>query len=355
MILNRISEVRKLLCQNNLDALMVTNQSDIFYLSGFNTSDCVLIFTPSENILITDSRYTLIAQSVAQGYEIIECNSNQVGFIRSWLTEHGCKRVGIQDEQLTLRRYMDFSQGLSIEFCPIGQRLTFMRAVKDDNELANICAAQKIADEAFTHMLGYIKPGQTETEIALELEFTMRRMGAAKLSFDSIVASGPNSAKPHAVPEERKICCGDLLTLDFGCVVNGYCSDMTRTIGIGSLNREQLEIYEIVLEAHNRSKHALAPGVSSKSIDELARGYIASKGYGKYFGHGLGHGVGIDIHELPVLSFRSDTVLEPGNVVTIEPGIYVPELGGVRIENMCAISKEGYIDLAKSDNKLIII
>lgn len=349
------TQIRKLLTDNNLDAVLITNRSDIFYLSGFDTSDCVLLFTLNESILVTDSRYTLIAQTVTSGFDIKECNTGLIPFVKELMAARNCKRVGLQDEQLTLSQYLQYSEGCPIEYCPIGKRMTLIRAVKQEHELSSILAAQKITDQAFLHMLDYIRPGQTETQIALELEFTMRRMGAEKLSFDSIVASGPNSAKPHAVPENREIQNGDLLTLDFGCVVNGYCSDMTRTVGIGNISDECRHIYDTVLTAHNMGKEALAPGKSVREVDGVARGYIEQCGYGKYFGHGLGHGVGIDIHELPVLSYRSDALLAPGNVVTVEPGIYIPGLGGVRIENMCFITDDGYIDITKSDNKLIIL
>lgn len=345
----------EILNQHALDALLVTNPSDVYYLSGFHSSNCVLIFTKNQNLLLTDSRYTLIAQTVTSGYEVLECNTGLIPAVKQVLADNNCKNVGIQDQHVTLEEYLAYSADAQFTFLPIGNRLTLRRAVKVESELTHILAAQAITDQAFSHMLDFIQPGQTEKEIALELEYTMKKLGAEKLSFDSIVASGPNSAMPHAVPGQRRLEKGDMLTMDFGCVVNSYCSDMTRTVAIGQPMQQLLEVYNVVLHAHEAAKQALRPGAKANDVDAVARGYIASKGYGAYFGHGLGHGVGIDIHELPVLSYRADTVLQPGNVVTIEPGIYIPGLGGVRIENMCFITDSGYLDITKSDKNLIIL
>lgn len=354
-MVERFGRAQEILKNKELDALLVTNESDIFYLSGFRTSDFILVFTNDESILVTDSRYTLIARDSTSGFDILECNNGLIPFVKNLLAQKGCKRVGIQDCQLTLNDYNAFTDDCDINYVMLGDVFKTVRAVKDAAELDKIVKAQEITDSAFEYMLSYIKRGQTELEISLELEFYMRKKGAQRLSFDSIVASGPNSAKPHAVPENRVLREGDMLTLDFGCVVDGYCSDMTRTIAIGEPGRQMRDIYDIVLQAHNLAKKELRPGRSTKEIDAIARDHIATCGYGKYFGHGLGHGVGIDIHELPVLSYRSDVILQKGNVVTIEPGIYLPDVGGVRIENMCYITDDGYCDITKSDNKLIII
>lgn len=353
-MLNRLKTLKENMLAMGLDGLVVTDRADIFYLSGLESSNCLILIS-EKNILLTDSRYILAARCAQECFELREINSSLEKEAGAIIRELGFKRVGVQDMSLSLAAYMELSQGAQGEFLPVGEMLKRQRALKSKNELEAIKRAQAVTDFSFNKLLDYLRPGISEKDIACELEYIMRRNGADGLAFETIAAAGENGAKPHAQPGGCIIKSGAFLTLDFGAKKEGYCSDMTRTVALGEPGKELRKLYQIVLDAHNRAKERLKPGADTKDIDYSARGYIEAQGYGKYFGHGLGHGVGIEIHELPVLSYRRQSVLEPGNVVTIEPGIYVPGLGGVRIENMCFITESGYEDITRSDNNLIIL
>ena len=353
-MLNRLKTLKENMLVMGLDGLVVTDRADIFYLSGLESSNCLILIS-EKDILLTDSRYILAARCAQECFELREINSSLEKEAGAIIRELGLKRVGVQDMSLSLAAYMELSQGVQGEFLPVGEMLKKQRALKSKNELEAIKRAQAVTDFSFNKLLDYLRQGISEKDIACELEYIMRRNGADGLAFETIAAAGENGAKPHAQPGGCIIKSGAFLTLDFGAKKEGYCSDMTRTVALGEPGKELRKLYQIVLDAHNRAKERLKPGADTKDIDYSARGYIEAQGYGKYFGHGLGHGVGIEIHELPVLSYRRQSVLEPGNVVTIEPGIYVPGLGGVRIENMCFITESGYEDITRSDNNLIIL
>ena len=233
--------------------------------------------------------------------------------------------------------------------------INFFRRKKSEEEKNCILKAQAIAEKAFDHILGFISTEKTEKDIALELDFFMLRNGAEATSFDTIAVSGANSSMPHGVPSDKKICNGDFITLDYGAVINGYHSDMTRTVAVGSVSTKMAEVYETVLNAQLASLASLRDGISGIDADKAARDIIANAGYGEFFGHGTGHGVGIEIHEEPRLSPKSDKILCKGDVVTVEPGIYLPGEFGVRIEDMAFITENGYENLTKSPKNLIII
>ena len=354
-MLDRLNKLKENMAALELDGLVVTDRADVFYLSGLLSSNCLLLISQADDILLTDSRYILAAQRAREQFEIREVNfalEREAGTI---IKNMRLKRVGVQDLSLSLAAYMELSRDAQGQFLPVGEMLREQRAVKDKNELDAIKRAQHITDSAFNKLLEYIKPGLSEADIASELEYLMRKSGADGFAFETIAAAGINGAKPHAQPGEYKLKRGDMLTLDFGAKKDGYCSDMTRTVAVGEPPNELRKIYNIVLDAHKRAKEFLRPGAGGREIDAIARDYIRQQGYGEYFGHGLGHGVGIEIHELPVLSYKRDGMLLPGNVVTIEPGIYIPNIGGVRIENMCFITESGYEDITRSDNNLIIL
>ena len=236
---------------------------------------------------------------------------------------------------------------------PLGEELSLLRAVKDEGEIEKLARAEQIGDEAFSYILTQIKPGITELEIAAKLEYYMKSHGAQEKGFDTIAASGLHSAMPHAVPSEKVLEKGDFLTLDFGCKYQGYCSDMTRTVVIGKANEKQKEIYKIVLEAQEAALAGLRAGMTGAEGDALARKVIEEAGCGDYFGHGLGHSVGLEIHEKPALSPKDQTILRPGIIETVEPGIYIPGLGGVRIEDMTVITENGIKNLTSSPKELI--
>lgn len=230
-----------------------------------------------------------------------------------------------------------------------------IRIYKDADEIANIIAAQNASDAAFADLVKRIKVGMKETDVATELEYLMKKHGSECCSFDTIVGSGENGALCHAIPGERRLQNGDLVVLDFGSKVNGYCSDMTRTIAMGRPCDKLIQIYDIVREAQQRALNALKPGITGKELDAVARDYIASKGYGECFGHSLGHGFGLEVHEAPNASTVSTYTLEPGMTITVEPGIYIEGLGGVRIEDCCIMTEDGYINPVTSPKELIII
>jgi len=228
-----------------------------------------------------------------------------------------------------------------------------LRRHKAPGEVERIAAAQRLTDRVFGNVLKLVKPGVRERELALEVEFQFRRQG--EVAFDSIVASGPNAAKPHAGAGDRKLRRGDVLTFDIGCSLDGYCSDMTRTVFLGKAPTELRKVYDVVLEAQRRALAAIKPGVTAKAVDSTARDYITEQGYGKQFGHGLGHGVGLEVHEPPSLAATSADALIPGDVVTVEPGIYLPGIGGVRIEDLIHVTATGFTNLTRSSKRLVEI
>ena len=237
----------------------------------------------------------------------------------------------------------------------LGEKIRELRSVKDGAELELIKSAQKITDDAFEYILSKIEEGKTEKELALVLEFFMRSHGADAVSFDIIFIGGKNTSMPHGVPSDYKLKKGDLITIDFGADVDGYKSDMTRTVALGAISDEQKKVYEIVLEAQKKAIGQIREGIACSEIDKAARDVIKSYGYGEYFGHALGHSVGLDIHELPNFSPKCSTVLKEGMVLSVEPGIYLPEKFGVRIEDLVVVTKNGSINLTKSKKTLIIL
>lgn len=340
----RLNELRKNMGDN---AAIIISKANIFYYSGFTSEDASLIITPSRQILITDSRYTVQAKEQAAGFEIFDISEN---------AEFEENSVLIEEEYMTagkLRRYREkypdkiFKRGDEI--------LNKARRVKSPEEIELIRTAEKIGDEAFTHILGFIKPGMKEREIALEIEYFMQKSGADGLSFETIAASGLRSAMPHGTASEKTVEKGDFLTLDFGCIYKGYCSDMTRTVVIGKASERQKEIYNIVLEAQNAAIAAVSAGKMCSEIDAAARNIIKNYGYGNNFGHGLGHSVGIEIHERPAFSPKSNDILQNGQVITVEPGIYIEGFGGVRIEDLIVVNDERAINLTNSPKNLIEI
>lgn len=343
---------QELFCNNG--GVLVTHPTDVYYLSGLHSSNAVLLLAQDKKLLFTDTRYSLAAKD-SQGFTVIEQTGELLEAAAKEAAAMGLERLSYQDGQLFAARYFILRSNFQGELRPLGDFFQTLRAIKTENELLQIGEAQRITDEAFSALLPLLRPGLTETEVAAEIEYQMRKRGAGGLAFETIVASGENSAKPHAVPGFRKLANGDFLTMDFGCTYQGYCSDMTRTVVIGKATPRHQEIYNAVLQAQTRGLAALMPGVSCREADAAARDYLTHQGYGVYFGHGLGHGVGLEIHESPVLNPRSQAVLKPGHVVTVEPGVYIPGFGGVRIEDLCSITEEGYHNFTRSDKHLIEI
>ncbi|MDF2521200.1 MAG: aminopeptidase family protein [Clostridia bacterium] len=351
----RLAKLRERLAANNLDAAFLYSKENRRYISGFTGSTGYVVVTANKAYFITDFRYKDQAQNQCKGFEvIIHGSTTLMSEIKNAIQGSNVKRLGIEDGFMTASMYENLKSNLEgVEIAPLKDTLEAIRMIKDADEIANIEKAASIADEAFKHMLDFIKPGLTEQEVALELEYTMKKLGATDLSFESIVASGVRSSLPHGVFTDKVINNGEFLTLDFGCVYNGYCSDMTRTVFVGKADEKQKKIYNIVLEAELKVLEHIKPGMTGKDVDKVARDIITKEGYGENFGHGLGHGVGLAVHEEPRLSPMGERTLEAGMIVTDEPGIYISEYGGVRIEDLVLVTEDGCRTLSKSPKHLI--
>jgi len=352
----RLNTLRSNLKIEDTDAVMVTNRENYMYMSGFTGTSAILLISRERAILVTDFRYVEQATAQAPNYEIVQHGSNQMEELNRLLEEANIQRLWFEDRHLSYSQYLEYSNKLRVkELVPLGKKLEEIRRIKDESEIRLIKKAAEIADDVFTHILGYIKPGVTEVEIASEMEHHMRRLGAKGPSFETIIASGKRASMPHGVASEKRIEAGDVVTLDFGAVYEGYCSDITRTVFVGKPDAELEKIYRIVSEANKIGLEAVRSGLTGKQVDAAARKYISDAGYGSNFGHGLGHGVGLEIHEDPTLSARGDIILEDGMVVTVEPGIYIAELGGVRIEDMVVVSGDSARVLTASSKEMIIL
>ncbi|WP_027887895.1 M24 family metallopeptidase [Meiothermus taiwanensis] len=340
-----------LLADLNLDAFFVSNPHNVRYLSGFvEGKDAKVVITQDGPTLITDGRYLVEAAQQRFPYRILlnraEMNKLLAEFFRG--------RVGIEAEHLSVAALEGLQQDFpSLEFVPTSGVFERLRRQKSPQEIEQIRRAAHLADQGFAHILPYIKPGVREIEVALELEFFLRKNGSEGLAFSTTVASGERSAMPHGGASNRIIQAGELVTLDFGCVVGGYCSDMTRTVAVGQVSSELRSIYQAVLEAQTLALEAVAPGKTGRELDTLARAHLKQLGYGEHFTHSLGHGVGLFIHEAPSLSQASEDVLEVNQVITIEPGVYIPGLGGCRIEDLVLVTEQGHEVLSRSPKHLM--
>ncbi len=353
---SRVARIRQELIVRGIDGLLLSNMINVKYISGFKGSYGFCLLTKNGAFLLTDSRYILQARNQAECLEVIEVSGNLFEKINDLIIELEIRTLGFEEHTVTYSKYEELRLRLNIEeLVPAEEIVTNLRKIKDTTEIERIKRAAQITDFAFSHIIEWIKPGMTELEVALELEYYMRRNGASSVSFDIIVASGHRSALPHGIPSDKKIEVGDFVIMDFGCIYEGYCSDMTRTIGIGHLDAEQKRIYDIVLTAQLEALKFICPGKSGIEVDEVAREIIKDDGYGDSFGHGLGHGVGLEIHEAPTLSPRGKEILQPNMVVTVEPGIYIENFGGVRIEDLVVVKGNRISNLTTSKKELIII
>lgn len=341
--------------EHHIDALLITSGYNRRYITGFTGTAGVAIVTQEKAVFITDFRYTQQAQKEISGFEIVQHTKPIMEEVGLQLEKMGVKSVGFEKDDMSYAMYEVYRKAVKSELIPVSGLIEKIRLIKTEQEIKIIKAAADIADAAFSHIITYITPGKTELEVSNELEFFMRKQGASSSSFDIIVASGLRSALPHGVATDKIIEKGDFVTLDFGALYNGYVSDLTRTISVGEPSEQLKEIYQIVLEAQLKSLDEIKAGMTGIQADAVARDHIKSKGYGDAFGHSLGHGIGLEVHEGPGLSFRSETVLEPGMVITIEPGIYVPGVGGVRIEDDTVVTATGNDKLTHSTKKLLIL
>lgn len=338
-----------------IDAYLVTSPANLRYLTNFTGTAGLALITLEKAFFITDFRYTEQASEQVQGMTIIQQQGNIVDEIIKLMESEGINVLGFEDASMTYAEYSIFEEVIDAELAPASGMIEKLREQKDDGEIAIIEKACAIADESFEHVLKMIRPGMTEIEVANQLDFFMRSLGATGTSFDTIVASGVRSALPHGVASEKMIEQGDLITLDFGCVYQGYVSDITRTFAIGDPGQQLKEIYQIVLEAQLKVIEVAQAGVTGAQLDGVARDFITEAGYGEAFGHSTGHGIGMEIHEGPNISRSNDKPLNVGNIITDEPGIYLAGLGGVRIEDDLVILAEGNRILTRSPKELIIL
>lgn len=353
--MDNYKRVQELLHKLSIGAVLISNGNNMRYISGFAGETGYVYISEKRHAVVTDFRYTIQAEMEAEDYEIITIgNGGYDEALNDILKTDGIHRLGFEAEDMLFATYNKLKDKLHVEeLVPLGNEITAMRRIKTPRELESIKQAEAIGDQVFTDILGFIKPGMTELEIAARIEYLLKVKGAQGCSFPAIVASGVNSSMPHAVPSAKKIEAGDFLTMDFGCVYEGYCSDMTRTIVIGKASQKHKDVYNTVLKAQLAALDFIKAGVKGKDVDKVAREIIYGAGYEGCFGHGLGHSVGLHIHENPRLSMLEEDTIEVGMTETVEPGIYIKGFGGVRIEDLVVVTKDGYENFTFSDKKLI--
>jgi len=349
----RLRPVRRSVAGLSAQGLLVTNMTNVRWLSGFTGSEAVLIIKQRSLHLLTDSRYLAQASRECKGYKIVQV-SRRTDDLASVVRRLNIQRLAYEADGMTHARYLELKHAMK-DVCMVRlkQGVAGLRAKKDARERRLIRRAADIAGRALREVLELVKPGAVESEVALRLETRMRELGSEETPFRTIVASGLRGAMPHGMASDKKIRKGELVTIDFGAVYKGYQSDQTVTVCAGRASRRQREIYQTVREARRMALGKMKPGVPCVEVDAAAREHIESRGYGKYFGHGLGHGVGLETHEAPVLAPRSRDVLQEGMVATVEPGIYIPGWGGVRIEDMVLVTRNGVEILTSSGGPLM--
>ena len=342
---------------DGLDAILLTSEANCYYATGFMGEGIALV-TRRGSWYFTDSRYTEAADKAIGGAAVIREVSRERPFsalINEALAEGGAEKAGFEDQRMTVAEHTVYSEKLHCTLTPASSLMTELRGSKDEEELSCMIAAQRIAEGALEQILKEIRPGMTEKEIAARLNYLMVSAGAEKTAFDTIVASGPNGSMPHAVPGMRKVREGDFITMDFGCVYKGYCSDMTRTVALGRPSDEMRNVYDIVLQAQLAGIAAAKAGVTGAVIDGAARKVIQDAGYGSCFGHSFGHSLGIDIHEAPNAAPGNDKPMPDGAVVSAEPGIYLPGKFGVRIEDVMILRPDGAQVITKAPKALLVL
>lgn len=340
-------------------AALIMSEENIAYFTSFHSSNGYLVVTSDKSFFLTDSRYVEAAQNkIKTCDEILLLKSMKTDLV-NLIEKLGVNKIKLEADRTTVTRYNEIrDMFLSIEtVCDtsLDKAINDIRITKTQYEVDCIIKAQRISEKAFEHILGFIDDSRTEKDISLELDYFMLKNGAAALSFETIAVSGKNSSLPHGVPSDKKIEKGDFITMDFGAVVDFYHSDMTRTVAFGGVSDKQIDVYNTVLNAQCKALDEIKAGKLCKDIDSVARNIIKSKGYGDYFGHGLGHGVGVEIHEKPSLNPTSEEILKAGHIVTVEPGIYLPGEFGVRIEDMVYVTETGCNNLTICDKKLIVL
>lgn len=339
-------------------AAIVFSEHNRYYFTGFPSTDGILFVTKKSAVFLIDSRYVEAAKKESRDCEVVLLENTKKQLCEL-AVRSGIKTVGIESYDMPVfmaARFKEMLTGIEVDMSnTLSQIISQLRMIKTPDEVESMKKAQAVTDAAFKHILDFIKPGVTERDISLELEFFMKKNGATRPSFDLITITGETTSRPHGVPGDRKVQNGDFVTLDIGDVVDGYCSDMTRTIAIGKITDEQKKVYDTVLKAQLAALDALKPGKVCSDVDKIARDIIYGAGYEGCFGHGLGHSVGLLIHEEPCLSPSCNVILKPGMTMTVEPGIYLEGRFGVRIEDMVLMTEDGYLNFTKSPKELITL
>lgn len=351
----RQQKIRRYLDDHNLDGLLVTHLPNIRYLTGFTGSTATVLVTESETFFITDARYVVQAEREVRG-RVVKVENTYPETVGEVITGVRLRRVGFESAHMTHKQLRALFDRVPepIMFVPTEGAVESLRMVKDPEEIQAIRRAVEMTSEVFEQFVEEIRPGVRERDLAVELEYRLRRRGADKLSFDIIIASGERSALPHGVASEKRIARG-FVVCDVGIVLDGYCSDMSRTVHVGNPDSRAREIYDIVLSAQLNCEQRLRGGMKSQEIDALTREVIAGRGYGEYYAHGTGHGIGLEVHEAPRVSKTADGQVPAGAVITVEPGIYLPGWGGVRIEDVVVVTETGGEVLTPTPKELMIL
>ncbi|MGG3450143.1 M24 family metallopeptidase [Domibacillus aminovorans] len=350
-----LEKLRVQLAENGVDGLFIMSPYNRRYVTGFTGTAGAAIVTQHDAVFLTDFRYMEQAAKQAEGFTIVQHSKPILQEAMEQAEKLGLSTLGFETEYVSHQEYEQLKKRFKGTLKPVAGLVENLRLIKTESEIKILKKACDIADAAFKHILDFVKPGAREIDVSNELEFFMRKCGATSSSFDIIVASGVRSALPHGVASDKTIESGDFVTLDFGAFYKGYASDITRTVAVGEPSAQLKEIYEIVLEAQMAAVNQIRPGMTGKEADAVTRDIITSKGYGDAFGHSTGHGLGLEIHESPTLSVRNDKPLAAGMVVTVEPGIYLPGIGGVRIEDDILLTDSGNELLTHSAKELIIL
>lgn len=355
--MNHLTQIAAKLPEYGLDAMLITSEPGERYALGFHGEGLLLVTREGDCHYTTDGRYIEAAEEQIQGVkpQCIVQGSGHVALAREFMEQRGLHNVGFESGSMTVDEYHSYAQELPCILTPAQSLLDSLRASKDEEEQRTMQKAQQITDETFKAILSYIRPGMTEREIAARIVYELLRRGAEQVSFDPIVASGPNGSRPHAVPGDTVVESGVFITMDFGCKVDGYCSDMTRTVALGAPTEEMEQVYETVLAAQKAGINAARAGITGREVDAAARQVIAAAGYGQYFSHSFGHSLGLEIHEAPFASPSCDQILPAGCMISAEPGIYIPGKFGVRIEDVLHIKEGGCDDITRSPRDLIVL
>jgi len=354
---HRLARIRTRLESLDADGLLLSALPNIRWSCGFTGSNGLLLVTPDSAQFVTDGRYTDQAQEEVDGAEVLISSEGLMQCLREADLLNTLEDVVVQADDVTVEAYQQLQEHCpSVNWRPESGVLTSLVARKQATEIDRIRAAQALTETVFEEILEEIRPGRTEQEIAADITYRHLRRGAERMAFDPIVASGPNAAYPHARPTSRTLESGDMVVVDMGCVLDGYASDMTRTVAVGPPSETAREGYRVVREAQRRALNAAQAGMRAKELDRVARSFIDEAGLGEYFSHGLGHGIGLEVHEWPRVSHSSDDELPVGACVTIEPGVYVPEASyGVRIEDIVVLQEEGNRNLTQTDKELRVL